>query len=154
MPAPLDLSNQRFGRLIVIRLALRRPGGERRWVCRCDCGNLKVVIPDSLRRGTTRSCGCLMLETARQMKHDHHGSNNPKWRGGISGKGRCRVCGGTTWITTVEICTHCRDRRGEANPFWNHFTSTNPQAGRARAVYRFDLGTCERCESAPAIDRQ
>ena len=51
-----DLSGQRFGRLVaLIRVLSRRPG----WACRCDCGGTIVVRTDLLKRGWTKSCGCL-----------------------------------------------------------------------------------------------
>lgn len=37
--------------------------GELFWVCRCDCGTVKEIDGGCLRRGTTRSCGCLFRET-------------------------------------------------------------------------------------------
>jgi hypothetical protein len=28
------------------------------WLCRCDCGNERVVVLAKLRRGEAKSCGC------------------------------------------------------------------------------------------------
>lgn len=53
----LDLVNQRFGRLVVVRRGASTCRGETRWVCRCDCGREKLVLSNSLRRGLTSSCG-------------------------------------------------------------------------------------------------
>ncbi len=43
--------------------ALRRQGSNKfnraPWLCLCDCGGRKVVDGTPLRRGKTRSCGCL-----------------------------------------------------------------------------------------------
>lgn len=47
-----DLTGQVFGKLTALR---RLPGG--RWLCRCECGNEKVVFAANLK--TTKSCGCL-----------------------------------------------------------------------------------------------
>lgn len=58
MPAFIDLTGRRFGRLVVIE----RTG--RRWSCRCDCGNTKTLPGDRLRSGETRSCGCLRREVS------------------------------------------------------------------------------------------
>ncbi len=49
---------QQFGLLTVLEEAPRR-NGRRCWVCRCDCGNEKVVDQGHLRSGHTKSCGCL-----------------------------------------------------------------------------------------------
>ena len=60
MPAPIDVAGQRFGRLLAIRPQEGRGSRDgRRWLCRCDCGCEVVVTAGALRRGGTRSCGCL-----------------------------------------------------------------------------------------------
>lgn len=35
---------------------------RRKWLCRCDCGNTKVIRLDALQAGMTLSCGCLHKE--------------------------------------------------------------------------------------------
>ena len=55
-----DLKGRRFGRLTVIeRAAGSDSSGCRLWLCRCDCGNGKIVSSKNLLRGHTRSCGCI-----------------------------------------------------------------------------------------------
>lgn len=62
----IDLTNMRFGRLTVIEYA-----GNRKWLCKCDCGNKKVIEGSSLRAGITHSCGCFNGDrtTERNLKH-------------------------------------------------------------------------------------
>jgi len=66
MPALIDLSGRRFGRLTVgIFVGRRHVGGQskRFWSCLCDCGN-RVELPfGALTSGNTESCGCLLLDT-------------------------------------------------------------------------------------------
>ena len=51
----------RFGRLIVE--ALVEDGPRHRYSCACDCGNTAPSVPAThLRRGITKSCGCLQEE--------------------------------------------------------------------------------------------
>ena len=72
MPAGLDLTGKRFGRLVAIARApslLRakasgRPRRATAWVCRCDCGTEITVQTINLRAGDTSSCGCLKHEWA------------------------------------------------------------------------------------------
>jgi hypothetical protein len=59
----IDLAGQRFGRLTVLARAHTKI--EIFWLCRCDCGNSKVIAGRNLRDGDTRSCGCLKLEILR-----------------------------------------------------------------------------------------
>lgn len=69
----LCVPGQRFGRLLVIRetTGLRRLGnrehGDRRWLCRCDCGTEIAVRPSMLLRGDNRSCGCLRRERMSKL---------------------------------------------------------------------------------------
>jgi hypothetical protein len=70
-----DLTGQRFGRLLVVeclppeRTPGKLPRGYR-WLCRCDCGEVRIVMGHSLKRGErgTRSCGCLSRDLSRQRK--------------------------------------------------------------------------------------
>ena len=62
-----DLTGQRFGRLVVIKLINKRAGnGHLSWLCQCDCGSLREVKSGNLWAGKTQSCGCLRRELASQ----------------------------------------------------------------------------------------
>lgn len=69
----IDLTGQRFGKLTVIKRAenLRKPNGNivTCWLCKCDCGNEKVIQGVYLRRGETKSCGCLKGELLANYNH-------------------------------------------------------------------------------------
>jgi len=60
----IDLTGQRFGRLVVLEEAGRSKSGKVMWLCRCDCGNETVTVTGSLKNGETKSCGCLQKEKA------------------------------------------------------------------------------------------
>ena len=67
MPSKIDLTGQRFGRLVVMRFDHFKRGGINKhknayWLCRCDCGNTKIISSNSLRSGKTFSCGCYRKE--------------------------------------------------------------------------------------------
>ena len=64
-----DLTGNRFGRLYVIRRSDENGKcGRPRWMCMCDCGNLIEVLGESLRKGDSKSCGCLQKELASARK--------------------------------------------------------------------------------------
>lgn len=63
--APRSLVGQRFGRLVVLEQGERDATKLPAWRCRCDCGVVVTVVGSCLRRGNTRSCGCLRREAAR-----------------------------------------------------------------------------------------
>lgn len=52
----VDLTGKRFGQLTAISLSHTDDLGAH-WLCRCDCGNEKVVRANSLRCGDTKTCG-------------------------------------------------------------------------------------------------
>ena len=55
----LDLTNQRFGKLVAKKRAPKRNDKYTRWICECDCGNKEVEVrTDYLRSLHTTSCGC------------------------------------------------------------------------------------------------
>lgn len=56
----IDLTGNRFGKLVVIQKSKERGNrGQIKWDCKCDCGNIHTVSGALLRRGATKSCGCL-----------------------------------------------------------------------------------------------
>ena len=65
----LDLTGQRFGRLVVIERAGSRYGHSA-WLCKCDCGNTIVATASNLK-GRTTSCGCYQREAAARAKTKH-----------------------------------------------------------------------------------
>jgi hypothetical protein len=62
MPAFIDLTGHKYGRLAVLRKTGKQKKGIYYWFCRCDCGNNTVVKSGNLRSGVVKSCGCLPLE--------------------------------------------------------------------------------------------
>ena len=55
----LDISNQRFGKLIAIEPTKKRYRSFVIWKCKCDCGNECEVSLGHLQAGNVKSCGCL-----------------------------------------------------------------------------------------------
>lgn len=66
-----DLTGQKFGRLTVIKRIGSNKQREAIWLCKCECGNEKVVVGSSLRKGQTQSCGCLMKERIKKANTKH-----------------------------------------------------------------------------------
>ncbi len=52
----------RYGKLTVLEKTENKKGGHIHWKCLCDCGKLTEVSGASLRRGNTKSCGCLAID--------------------------------------------------------------------------------------------
>ena len=60
---------ERFGRLLVTAMTQR--SSKPACVCRCDCGNEKVIRWCSLKDGETKSCGCLASERISAVNMTH-----------------------------------------------------------------------------------
>ena len=58
----IDLTNQRFGKLLVICDTNKRKSNRPIWKCVCDCGNEVEILGKYLLNGDTKSCGCLIKE--------------------------------------------------------------------------------------------
>jgi len=85
MPAKIDLINKRFGRLLVLEEEKERTkSGGVRYKCQCDCGNIKIVTSQNLKRKNTISCGCYMRECSKKTLTQHGYFNtltHNSWRG-------------------------------------------------------------------------
>lgn len=89
----VNISNQRFGRLIAIEPLGSDKHHSIIWKCKCDCGNIVNVDGRSLRRGMTRSCGCLA--------HDVHLSGDIRRKHG--------GCGTRLYATWKRIKNRCNN---------------------------------------------
>ncbi len=117
-----SLTGQTFGRWTVLDQLERTEKGERKWLCRCQCGRERYVLERSLKSGGSLSCGCLRKEAVREtlsreltgmefgdltvLKRAEHQRKN----GGIWWQCQC-LCGKTceypaTLLTTGKR-THC-----------------------------------------------
>lgn len=62
-----DLIEKRFGRLIVIGIYEGDDKPQNKYlICRCDCGNTKIVQRNNLKSGNTTSCGCYRKEKVKE----------------------------------------------------------------------------------------
>lgn len=66
----------RYGRLTVIKEVAKR-GYYRYFECKCECGNVKIIAMGALRKGVTKSCGCLMNEVKHLPKPCKWTENHP-----------------------------------------------------------------------------
>ena len=79
-PIPGDT---KFGRLLFLGVGSRRiykSGTRSTWMMVCECGNRIDVDSTRVRRGMTKSCGCIQKETAARTCFRHGYSNTAEWR--------------------------------------------------------------------------
>lgn len=87
-PRFVDLTGQRFGRLVVEGYAGKR-GGSNSWNCVCDCGVVSQVFGGNLSRGLTTSCGCRRVEASRENATTHNDSGKELHRVWKNIRNRC-----------------------------------------------------------------
>ena len=63
----IDIVGQKFGYLTVLRRDTSRKNRVY-WICQCDCGNIVSVESYPLRKGQTKSCGCMTGKLITQNK--------------------------------------------------------------------------------------
>lgn len=74
-----NITGQRFGRFVALEIAepLNRTSKRNYWLCKCDCGNEKIVSISDLTTGRTKSCGCLRKEVASKSGIKHQSNLKP-----------------------------------------------------------------------------
>lgn len=67
----IDETGNRYGFLTVVKQVGSNKERKALWLCRCDCGNMTITTGKCLRKGHTRSCGCLARKiTSENSLHD------------------------------------------------------------------------------------
>jgi len=105
----IDLTGQRFGRLVV-EYTVEKPknlkGTYKYWLCKCDCGNEKIIMGRNLYKGISKSCGqCSRIENlidkrfGRLLVKEFYGKNKNNqslWK--------CKCdCGNITFVTSSHL---------------------------------------------------
>lgn len=88
----IDISGKKFGRLSVTRFHSMR-GRAPLFECLCDCWKVRICYGSHIRRGNTKSCGCLSRDNfikARTIHGAAIGNNfTPEYKTWRSMRNRC-----------------------------------------------------------------
>lgn len=118
-----NLIGRRFGRYLVIKEAEGAYRHVAYWLCKCDCGNERVVRAGNLLRGNTLSCGCFRDDKNR-IRMTKHGATtrtkkSPEYQAWKNMKARCL---NNNWPTFeywggrgIEICDRWLGENGFVN---------------------------------------
>ena len=78
----------KYGKLTVISLSGRSKDKQKVYLCKCDCGNESNVVSGNLKKGNTKSCGCVGKEKSSiriNLLNFQHGETSTKlwktWKG-------------------------------------------------------------------------
>jgi hypothetical protein len=104
----LSLAGQRFGRLVAVKRVGYAHSGHATWLCQCDCGESNVVSTNPLRRGLTRSCGCLQREKASLSGKSRGKFNLPSTKTHGEGSNDSYTPEYTCWKNVKERCLNPR----------------------------------------------
>lgn len=102
----IDLTSRQFERLFVVQYIGKNKHRGSRWLCKCECGNEKVINGQALLSGGTKSCGCLQKELMSlcvsgdknpmkrpEVRTKMVGKNNPNYgKPAAIGSGRGKGC--------------------------------------------------------------
>lgn len=142
-----DLTNQKFGKLTVIKRADDKvlPSGQHQimWECLCECGNVKIARGADLKNKTTTSCGCDVSKKISQkrvknlvgqkfgrltvIEHagyyvDNNGNRRVKWKCKCDCGNECVVIGSALSYGTTQSCgCYKLDRCLQANKKYNTY---------------------------------
>lgn len=80
-----DETGNKYGKLTVI--SFHHSKNKAYWLCSCECGNKTIVSGDKLRRGYTKSCGC--LKNSGNSRRTHGKTNDRIYYEWCNMKSRC-----------------------------------------------------------------
>lgn len=162
MQKPIDLTGMRFGRFTVISRAENNKDGRAMWLCRCDCGNERIVMGKCLRNGHTKSCGCLNKENVSKRSFvdrtgarfgrlvvisraddyiAHNGSRHVMWL--------CKCdCGNST---VVDVCQLVSGKTKSCGCL-RHEASNQTHGGRHDRLYKVFANMNNRCYNQQSAD--
>lgn len=89
----INLVGKRFERWTVLSCS-HQVGKMVYWACLCDCGTERAVFGGDLKRGGSKSCGCLKRELSAQRKTTHGMSRHPIY---------------CSWQSMYQRCTNPKD---------------------------------------------
>lgn len=73
-----DLSMKKFGKLTAIKYIGKDKVGHAKWMCKCDCGNIKNILGTHLISGNIISCGCGRKERFLKFEKEFSKENSYK----------------------------------------------------------------------------
>jgi len=125
----IDITGQKFGRLLVLSRVENSKQRGAMWSCVCDCGGACVILGRSLRIGNTKSCGCLRRkltserckgkprseETKRKLSEANKREKNPNFGKPRSEETRAKLSK-----------AHLGLAAGEKHPNWKGGISCEP----------------------------
>lgn len=148
-----DVTGMKFGRLTAVRRSEDTADGRVQWVCVCECDQTREVVVRSepLRKGNTRSCGCLFRETRATTRRTHGGSYTKEFRSWSHAKNRCTNRLNTKWKDYggrgITMCARWRDDFAAFRDDMGECPSTSHSIDRIDNDGHYSCGKCDDCRT-------
>ena len=125
----------KFGKLTIIGVSHKNGSGKNYAKCKCECGNIIDVLPNSLFNNESKSCGCSKLNNPMLANNKSTSSGNYK-----DGRTKHSLYG--TWTQMINRCENPKskhyDRYGgrgikvceEWHDFWSFVKWSDSIGGR------------------------
>lgn len=130
----MNLVGATFGRLAVTKFHSKQ-GRRYMWACTCTCGAACVAATQDLRRGDTRSCGCLHREAARTRATTHGMSSSPEfvvWGGMLQRCNPGSSCAPGNYVNkSIRVCPSWTD-------FARFYHDMGPRPTQVHTLERID----------------
>lgn len=125
-----DISGQQFGRLTALYRLHNYHDKHTKWLCVCDCGNLKEVRYEHLKNEMIVSCGCYHKEIVKNVNTKHGKHNTPLYNIWLCMKGRCYYVDDKRYKNYggrgIAVCSEWKD---DFQAFYNWATSNGYKEG-------------------------
>ena len=119
----VDLTGKQFSRWNVIGLS-HNQDGVLFWDCRCECGTERKVFGGDLKRGVSKSCGCLSRDGTSKRAATHRMCSHPAYRSWVNLRSRCNDKANNSYYLYggrgIKVC----ERWNDFNNFWKDMGNT------------------------------
>ena len=131
----MNLVGEKFGKLTVSSVG----ANGWTWVCRCDCGVVKLQTTSALRLGKSRSCGCSKGAAISARKLRHGKSKTPEFRIWAGMHHRCIDTlpkNARVYLDKgIRVCERWTGKEG----FANFLQDLGPRPSPSHSIDRIDL---------------
>jgi len=79
MPKAINITGQKFGKLVAIKFSHINKNRKQIWFFKCDCGTKKVIIKFHVIKGNIKSCGCLLYRKGKDSPIATHGLSKTRF---------------------------------------------------------------------------
>lgn len=147
----IDLSGQRFGRLVAVSRVSEKGNKSVKWLCRCDCGQTTQSSASNLRSGASQSRGCQRTETLTKHGGARKAGSSSEYTAWGNMKERCYNESNKEFANYGDRGVYvCDGWRNDAAAF---LCDMGPKPSRDHSVDRRDNNgsyTCGKCDDCIA----